>query len=795
MLNDADILAQVLAAFRAEQAEHRQAAGELLLELERDPLHPERKSLLNQLFREAHSLKGGARAAGLLPIEQLAHRVEDLFAAARDGNLELTPTVCDPIYAVLDAIGALMARHDADEVLDLAPYQPLLDMLATLTESAPRAGLTTIDGSPGARSNGSLPRASASTHELAEPTSAVRRESAPPAAVAHHDDTATVRLPTAVLDGLLNEASELMTSTLRARQLVRDTAALAELPARWRRTWQRLRPSLARLRTDPSIQPIVHHLDDHASPEMRLATQAAKLSVSQEPLLDALEQANALMGELSQAVARLSRQVSEDHNRLAAVTDRLHDQVRRTRMLPLATLAPPLRLQLREMARAAGKRAALSVDDGGAEADRQVLEQLREVLLHLLRNAVDHGIEAPSLRAAAGKPETGVISLCASVSGDHLTLTLSDDGHGVDIAAVRNRAVAAGLISAHAATRVKTADLLDMIFLPGFSTSHVVNEISGRGVGLDVVRTHVERMQGRVQVESQPGQGTRFTITAPLSRTRSHGLLLRAGGGEYVLPLDAVQHIMALAPGQIATLEGRPVLQIDGRPVPLAVLADLLAQGQAVPSTTGRGLALLLGHGERQVACLIDAVLGEQELIIHRLPLPLQRVRCVAGATILADGRVLPILDVVDLVRAAAGPQRPLISTQASAAEQRTPTILVADDSITTRILEKNILTAAGYCVQLVTDGQEALDLLRRMTDENRCDLILSDIDMPRLNGFALTQQVREDPHLRHLPVVLVTSLDSVADRERGVAAGADAYIVKRAFDQQTLLDTIARLL
>ncbi|MBX0331495.1 Hpt domain-containing protein, partial [Oscillochloris sp. ZM17-4] len=393
MLTDADIMAQVLDAFRAEQAEHRQAAGELLLELERDPHHPERKQLLDQLFREAHSLKGGARAAGLLDVERLAHRIEDVFAAARSGNLELTPKVCDPIYAGLDALGALMARHDAGEPTDLTPYQPLLDTLAgALVDLAPPA-----PAEPSATGASAL----APEHEHRLAAGQAR----------HGEDATTVRLPTSVLDSLLNEAGELMTCTLRAREAAREAAALAELPARWRRTWQRLGPRLARLRTSPAtLRPITHHLDEHVG----VGPSAHPVGHAGTPreIVEALEQANSLLGELGAAVANLSRQIAADHSRLAAVTDRLHDQVRRTRMLPLATLFPPLRLQLREMARAAGKRIELSVDDGGAEADRQVLDQLREVLLHLLRNAVDHGIEDPATRASAGKPESGTVLIC-----------------------------------------------------------------------------------------------------------------------------------------------------------------------------------------------------------------------------------------------------------------------------------------------------------------------------------------------------------------------------------------------
>jgi two-component system chemotaxis sensor kinase CheA len=324
-----------------------------------------------------------------------------------------------------------------------------------------------------------------------------------------------------------------------------------------------------------------------------------------------------------------------------------------------------------------------------------------------------------------------------------------------------------------------------------------VSKLSGRGVGLDIVRSRVERMQGRVTVRSTPGAGCVFTISLPLSLTSSHGLLLRVGRSSYVLPLESVQRIVPVTPRDIRTLEGRTALLVDDRPLALVHLSDLLGResAAAVGNLHSTWHGLLLGSGERQVVCLVDAVLGEQELMVYRLPAPLQQVPCVAGATILADGKVVPILDVVDLLRAALGARRTIqLSTEESGPARKT-TVLVVDDSITTRTLEKNILEAAGYHVRLAVDGTEALQLLEQLANDGGCDLMLSDVDMPRLNGFDLTARVRGDARFQHLPIVLVTSLDTAEDRERGISAGADAYIVKRQFEQQILLDTIARLI
>jgi two-component system chemotaxis sensor kinase CheA len=815
MLTDEEIMAQVLTAFQDEQREHRQSIAQILLELERDSSHPQRRALLDQLFRNAHSLKGSARAAGQLEVEQLAHAIEDLFSAVRRNTLALSPEVCDPLYAALDAIGGIMEQVAAGQPVSLDPYLPLLAALDELVLGAgasdPAVLTETNVEQPGPR-NGDSETPSPVLQPLDRPDGSVMFAAAgrpptfdPPRFDPEHlpsmplPDTrqdpldTTVRLSTATLDGLLQETGELITCTVRQQQRTRDAQRLLGSFDRWRRTWRTIRPLYSRLQQPvPEMRPTVHYL---AEQEYGAAMTASVTDHETTVLVNALAQAHDLISELERQLGRQARAMVEDSSRLESVTERLYSQVRRTRMLPLATLWGPVRLQVRDMARAAGKEVSLALDDGGAEADRQVLDQLREVLLHLLRNAVDHGIEVPAQRLARNKPAEGRLTLCGHVCGDRLIVTLSDDGDGLDLSAIRASALANYLLTDGELTQMTPAELTELIFRPGFSTRTTVSALSGRGVGLDIVRAQVERMHGRVSVQSTPGAGCTFTLSVPLSLTSTQGLLLQADDTLYALPIDALERIITIAPGNIQMLEGRAMLAVDGRPVPLSHLSDVLASTAAKLRPRHAGLALLLSVGERRVACLVDSVQGEQELVVQRLPLPLQRVRYIAGATILADGRVAPILDVVDLVRGVLGTRTTIDPGMAAAMSQRRPRVLVADDSITTRTLEKNILTAAGYEVHLAADGAQALTLLRRMYDSGGCDLLLSDVDMPHLNGFELTAQVRQDAHLQHLPVVLMTSLDTSADRERGIAAGADAYLVKRGFDQRKLLDLIASLL
>lgn len=783
MENDDDIMAQVFAAFCEEQAEHRATIASLLLEMEQHPDHADHRALVDRLFRAAHSLKGSARAAGLPGIEQIAHAIEDLFAALRQDRLRVTPALCDPVYAALDAIGTLVdqaiARHPPDDTL----IETTIHRLRTVLDQ-PLPDRDVAEPGEGATPSG-------------DETPVITTDR--PVAPVGVGEVTTVRLTIQVLDTLLNDVGELMTGVMRIRAQARRVQHLSGISTPWKRMWRQVRPLVARYQArNDALQPVVHHLDLRPITHERYGNELQQRDLQQ--LADALNRAAVLIDEIDQQLTACARELAADQSMLSSVTDRLHLQIRRARMLPLRTIFQPLRLVVRDVSRSAGKPVDLFLDDGGAEADRQVLDTLREVLTHLLRNAIDHGIEEAAVRQRRGKPERGAVRLNATVDGDWLTIEVSDDGAGLDDEAIRRRALELGLLTATDLERLTLTDIAGLIFLPGFSTRTTASHLSGRGVGLDIVHSHIERMQGRIQVSSSPGTGCRFVLSVPVSLTSTHGLLVKLGQQTCAVPLESIQRIMAVQPGDMRVLEGRTVVLVDGRPVVLVHLADLMQASDGMGSFSRgkeRRPALLLGSsGERLVACLVDGVVGEQELVVHRLPFPIRRVQCIAAAAILPDGAIAPILDTVDIVRAAAGTQHmPAPATTDVHQQRRIPQILVVDDSLTTRMLEKNILEAAGYQVHLATDGVEALEVLQRLSTNGGCDLVISDIDMPRLNGFELTEKLRAGERFKHLPVVLVTSLDAPEHRERGVNVGADAYIVKRAFDQQTLLDTIARLI
>jgi two-component system chemotaxis sensor kinase CheA len=416
---------------------------------------------------------------------------------------------------------------------------------------------------------------------------------------------------------------------------------------------------------------------------------------------------------------------------------------------------------------------------------------LADPLRHLVRNAVDHGVEPPARRREAGKPPAGRVTIAAVLRGSQVEVVVADDGRGLDLDALRQQARKRRLPEG-----VSDAELARLVFLPGFSTVRLITDVSGRGVGLDVVKSRLESLHGTVDLSFAPGQGTRFTLAVPLTLTTLRVLLVGAAGQTFALASTNVQRLVRVEPGHLRFVEGREMLALGGPPLPVASLAGTLGlTGTAPPHANGKAPAVVVKAGTLTAAFLVDELVNEQEVLIKNLGARVRRVRHLSGATILPSGQVALVLNAAALIRTALerAPAEGIAATlaraaPAGAAKKR---ILVVDDSVTTRTLEKSILEAAGYEVTAAADGAAAWQLLQ----ERGADLVVSDVEMPRLDGFALTEAIRGSRRFRELPVVLVTGRESEQDQARGIEVGADAYLVKSAFDQTNLLQTIAQLL
>jgi two-component system chemotaxis sensor kinase CheA len=490
----------------------------------------------------------------------------------------------------------------------------------------------------------------------------------------------------------------------------------------------------------------------------------------------------------------LARQYVKDTTQMALVIDELEQEIKRVRMLPLNTITGPFARMVRDLAKDAKKEVVLQIIGGETELDKRVLEQIKDPLIHLLRNAVDHGIELPAKREELGKPRTGTITLSAEQMGNNIVISVSDDGAGLDTESIRFALTRRGVVDVQS---LSETDVVEAIYQSGISTSPIITDISGRGVGLDVVRRNVEALHGQIDQEWTAGEGTTFRLSLPLTLTSSHGLLVRVSNQLFAIQFNAIVRIDDIAPEDISTLEGHDTVLHDGRPLTLVRLSDVLGLPSVGLQENGRIPYVILAAAERRMAFAVDELVDEQEVVIKGLGKQLSRVGGVLGATVMGSGDVVLILNVADLIKLALRATKrsifDMVEETALATETKArPRILVVDDSITTRTLEKNILEAEGYDVLLATDGEEALSAI---ATEGLPDLIVSDIIMPRMDGFELTHKIKEDDQTAHLPVILVTSLDSPEDKERGIEAGADAYIVKSSFDQQSLLETIEQLI
>ena len=471
----------------------------------------------------------------------------------------------------------------------------------------------------------------------------------------------------------------------------------------------------------------------------------------------------------------------------------LQQSMKRVRMQPVKRLVPFWRRTVQESAQFLQRRVGFSAAVGEVEIDRYLVEHLQDAMLHLLRNAVDHGIEPPAARAAAGKDSRGRVDVRAAQSGGAIQIEVSDDGRGIDPERVGAVAVERGVIDAAQASEMSPAAQRELLFHPSFSTAEAVSEISGRGVGLSVVRQNVERLGGRVEVAAVPLLGgTTFRLFMPLHLLSTAGLLVRASGVFYAIPTDDIEQVLVLEPDQIRTQRGALVGALpDGSAVPLAFLASLMSRPPI--KRAERLLVLVIARGSRRLGVAVDALVREREYVTQRLPWNLTRVAGVNGTTVLEDGTVAVSIDVGALLELAREGRDEATATVAGERPepQRFPRVLVVDDAMTARVLARNALAAAGYRVALAEDGVAAW---RRLQEES-FDLVVSDVEMPHMDGLELTRRIRTSESLRNLPVVLVTQLGEPEDVARGREAGANDYLIKGKLEQKSLLAAVSRLL
>lgn len=728
--DNSDFLKRLLATFNIEAREHIDAlyAGVAELEAATDPAR--QAEIVEIIFREAHSLKGAARSVNLAQIESACQSLESTFSAMKHRQLDFTPALFEELQGSI--------RH-----LDSLLGQP-----ATLPEVSP-------DPPP---AKPAAPAASPPKAAAAAP----RRPAKPEKAWSG----GTVRVATDKLDAVFRQAEELLSAKLQAQQRLNDLRELHAMVAAWSKEWGAA-----------------------AARHQEFSSAPARPS----PWPELLERNTAFLGALTYRLATMGKAASQDQRLLGKMVDDLLEDMKQALMLPFSALTENFPRLVRDLGRDGGKEVELEVRGGELEADRRILDEIKDPLVHLLRNCVDHGIEKPELRVRRGKPARGSISVAmVPKSGNRVEIEVADDGAGIDGEKVRAAAARLGVLEPQEASRLDEREAVALIYQSGVSTSPIITEVSGRGLGLAIVSEKVDRLGGSIAVETQPEVGTRFRIELPLTLATYRGIVVRIGEQQFVLPTSHVEQSVRVAQAEVLTVENRETVCLNGKTLSLARLADLLdIPSQPVGEAAYLQVVVAVASGKR-MAFAVDEVVGEQEVLVKSLGRQLARVRNIAAATVLGSGKAVPILNVADLLKSAQQfatlKARPETMVAERSAAPRA--VLVVEDSITARSLLKGILEVAGYTVATAVDGIDGLTQLRSGT----FDLVVSDVDMPRMNGFDLTARIRSDKKLADLPVVLVTALESREDRERGIDVGANAYIVKRSFEESNLLEVIGRL-
>jgi len=738
-----------------------------LLELERRPAAAEH---LETLMRAAHSIKGAARIVNLQAAVRVAHAMEDCFVAAQNGRLNLNQPSIDLLLRGVDLLLNISKRTEADisqwEAEHGNQIQDFLKLLAGLMpnqQSAPSG--------PPSISNTADPIVASSSVTPSEPPKVIPASTVPTKPSVEKPENKpepgerVLRLTADNLNRLLGLAGE---SLVESRWL----KPFADSLQRLKRQQADLGQKLAELREELS--------NGQGLPEIAQAHFAE--------LGRAVAVCQQFLGDRIQELDMFDR-------RSAHLSHRLYLEVLRTRMRPFGDGARRFPRMVRDLARSLGKEVRFEIAGDNTQVDRDILERLETPLAHLLRNAVDHGCETPAQRQQAGKPPECLINLEARHSAGMLLVTVTDDGAGVNPERVRAAIVEKKLTIPAVADKLTDTELLQFLFLPGFTLKETVTEISGRGVGLDVVQNMVKNVRGSIRASTQPGRGMRFQLQLPLTLSVLRTLLVEVAGEPYAIPLSQITRTLRLPRTNVSSLEGRHHFRLGEQQIGLLTAQQVLECGQA--KAAGDSLSIVvLGDRQALYGLLVDQFLGERELVVQPLDSRLGKVKDISAAALMEDGSPVLILDVDDMVRTiekllseGLQPQTPRGALDLRAQKQKK--VLAVDDSLTVRELERKLLLGRGYLADVAVDGIDGWNAVRA----SHYDLVITDVDMPRMDGIELATLIKADPLLKSLPVMIVSYKDREEDRLRGLEAGADYYLTKGSFNDETLLQAVVDLI
>ncbi len=746
---DPDLLKELISIFKSELSEQSQVMTEGLLKLEKNNLSDdEYHKTIDAIFRSAHNIKGASKGIGVTDVGDISHHLETLFSSFRDKTKTVTPDIIDICLDAVDKLELAMQAYIEKTPLPF-DLQTILNGLA----------------------QGSVGQAVAST-TVSKP-STVASKVAKPKKIAPEDrqlessvgSRESIRVSIDNLDRVSALMEEIQVNKIAIGENYKKFSNIALKIKKLDKIWKESQVDSACL--------------DYASSD----SQKKMLGMGNDEVI-----------EIQTSTEQLNKIMQTRLNELTLLSNSLQDEIRMLRLVPANTLFRNFPRLVRSLAHDLHKKVELEIKGDDVKMDKMVLESLYDPLIHLLRNAIDHGIESLEVRNKNGKTNTPMISMNVVDEGNEILITIHDNGAGIDISKVKKTAESKNILSTTEMNLMQERDILDLIFRPGFSTKDIITSVSGRGIGLDVVKSNITDIKGSVSVETELGKGTTFYLRVPLTLSSERGLMVRAYGQSFVIPTSSIERVLTLNPQEVVEVEASQAVMLDGIPIPLRTLATLLDLKKADVVRSQQVSIVVIKKGWHTLALLVDEIMGEFEIVIKPLQSPLTNMNCIAGGTLSSSGSVIIVLNTSDIIKTAldAGRSaRVALDENSTVRIESKPHVLVVDDSITTRALEQNILENKGYKVTVAVNGKDAWELLQRQAFA----LLITDINMPIMDGFSLTERVKQNEKLRDLPVVIVTSLGSDAEKKRGIEVGANAYIVKNEFESDALLEIVSQLI
>ncbi len=735
---DPEVLKQLAVIFQAELGEQAQVMIDGLLLLEKQPQQTNNE-VITTIFRAAHNIKGAARGIGAQEVGDIAHRIETLFSLIQKKSLVVTSPLID---LCLDAVDKMrLATQAFIEHKDLS--FDLQGLLAALDQKAILDTMYDIQNKPAAK------------QEMIEQKMEIEEGG---------ENYESIRVALDKIDKVFSLMEEIQVNKISIEDYV---ISLNELNTK-------IKNYALKSKKDMNV------LKAHVEKDY-------------QEYIDKLQHLSQdFFGDLHYSSSHLEKNMRSRLNELSILTNSLQEEVRLLRLVPAASLLHILPRYVRDLSRSLNKNVEITIHGDEVKMDKLILESLKDPLMHIIRNAMDHGIETESTRLSLGKSPVGHIAIDVKEDANEIVITVSDDGAGIDLNQIASLAKSKHPAAAANIASMNEGQVLDFIFLPGFSTKEIITDVSGRGVGLDVVKTNLNKIKGSVNVVTKMGHGTAFNLRVPLTLSSERGMLVKAESQCFILTTHSIQRVLMLNPADIIEVEGNQAVLLDGNPIPFRVLANILNINQA-KSLSHEVLPIVIAKNSWfSVAFLVDEIMGEREMVIKPLRAPLSSVPCLMGGSLLERNQVAMVIDTNELINRALHTE--VIKHRTYQDEGKTvrvvPHILVVDDSITTRTLEKNILEGKDYKVSVAVNGKEAWELLQ----QHKYSLLITDISMPIMDGFTLTDKVKKNEKLHDLPVIIVTSLGSDAEKARGIEVGADAYIVKTEFESGELLNIVTQL-